>query len=269
METNQNGAKSIKEADAHYIMRYAVESGKMAILLDEHCDKVNGLSVVRESTIEYVKDYEKELYMQWEEKRKEAEPVKLPDPFDYPLEDVSDFYRDMKAAEEIEERNRKNNPLMGFVYIDCAPGALDFASPGMPEQDYWLYPGYDKINEKSRKQKKLTYSQFIDRLSVCVCGQSVSGTAYEKILKTQIEVLGRRNGDRTVLVFVNAHLLCDRSGGKYSKYTSVGDMIGTIRQIWDSTGTPVIFVSSNEMMDVLGKDDEGKKLNSRLLGARV
>lgn len=266
----ENTTETKKPLTTHDMLKYAVDCGKMLFLLDSSCTTVNELSVVREETIELVRAFENELYEEWEKTHK---PANHPDPFDYPLradteEDrkkLEEYNRLNAAADEIDRWNRKNAPCYNFIYIDCAPEALGFVSPGMVE-DNWAYSkklGMDA--SKTRKLKKLTYSQFIDRLSTCVGGRYMSGSAYEKTLKTQVEI--RRQP--TVLVFVNLHLLCERSGGKYSKYTSVGDAIGTVRQIWDSTGVPMLFLSSEEIVKVVDKDDEGRKLRWRVSLARV
>lgn len=281
-ESVGNGVDT-RNTDVRKMMKYAVDYGKMLLLIDESCTTENGLPVVRTETIEAVRSFERELFEKWQ---REHKTVSIPDPFDYPLVDgteedkqkLEEYHRLDAEARDAENRERGRNPFYGFTYIDCAPEALNYASPGMPDRDYWLWPELiDKANMKAeyktndRRMKKLTFSQFIDRLSTCVSGGHLDGSAYEKTLKTQVELLRRKETMKeiSVLVFVNFHLLCDRSGGKNSKYTSVGDMIGITRQIWDSTGVPMLFLSSDKIIDVLSKDDEGRKLQWRVSGVRV
>lgn len=171
------------------MMKYAVDYGKMLFLLDDICDKVNELPVVREEAIDLVRAYEKELYEEW---NKDYKYVESPDPFDYPLvvksEEDKRKMEEYNRLEAAAEKAHRANPYHSFIYIDCAPEALNYASPGMPESDYWLYPELlekAQAKDKSRRMKKLTYSQFIDRFSTCISGRRLDGSAYEKTLQTQ------------------------------------------------------------------------------------
>lgn len=270
------------ESDAHKMIKYAVDYKKMVFLLDGACGMEAGLPVVRKETIDLVKSYEIELREEYHKKKRlmdqEKEAKKAAQNKEQekrPEQPMTDYFLSVYA----QMQEKKQNPSYAFVYIDCAPGALDYVSPGMtfaapgeigevvdgkevlPWTDCWLF-GPDRINEKSKQRKKLTYNEFVDRLSTDVNNRSIYGSAYEKVLQTQLELVDGLE-DNYVLVFVNAHLLCDRSGGKYSKFTSVGDSLGIVRQIWERTSVPMIFLSSKEIVDVMDKDDEGKKLQWR------
>ena len=247
MEVSAEKRVAVHEDTVRKMMQHVVEHGKLILLVDGLCSVENGLPVVSTEVIDSVRGFERSF---------------LP----------------------VSHHN--------FVYIDGAPEIMDYVSPGMPNGDAWICPevnhsevihwelnhpeairpevihrepisrelnGNEKATKiKAAKMKKLSFSQFIDRLSACVTGSRLSGSAYEKILQTLLELM--RNQKSTVLVFVNFHLLCDRSGGKNSRYTSVGVMIGAVRQIWDSTHIPMLFLTSEEILKVLDKDDDGRKL---------